>query len=180
MSTDPLREANLTLAVIAAVRAKLDRAEADAKAALKAHLPRGTAYVYDGLGEDDAHQLGVATVPKPTAAKPKVVVDDEARVLPWAIDTFGDSAATYRLTPQGLTSVTAYAIAAWEQAGKPGRLEVDGLTVTAGVPGKGTPRFTPSKRVEEQVEAMVRDGRLSLTDLLALPAPTTLREGICE
>lgn len=172
-ATDPLREATLTLSVIAAVRAKLDRAEADAKAALKAHLPRGTVYVYDGAGEDDGHTLGVATVPKPSTPKPTVAVDDEARVLPWALDLFGDSAATYRLTDQGLTSVRAYALEVWEQAGKPARLEVDGLIVTCGSPRPATPRFTPAKQVEDRVEAMVRDGRLSLTDLLALPAPTT-------
>lgn len=172
MSTD-LQHATLTLAVVAAMKKRLARVEAEAKAALKDNLKRGTAYVYDGDTEDDDHQLGYAVVPKPPAPKPSVTVDDEARVLPWALDLFGDSAATIRLTEQGTASVREYALAQWEKAGKPDRLEVDGLVVTVAPTRPAAPSFTASKRIEEQVEAMVREGRLSLTDVLALPAPVS-------
>ncbi|NCL73726.1 hypothetical protein [Rhodococcus sp. YH1] len=171
MSTTDLEAIVTKLALVAALKNKLADVEKTAKAELAANLTRGTVYAFDGIDDTDTHQLGYASVPKPTQPKPVVEIDDEARVLPWAIDEFGDSAATYRLTEQGLASVKARALAAHKAAGSPERFEFDGVVVTVPAPRPSTPRFTASKNVDALVEDMVRTGRLNITDVLALPAP---------
>ncbi len=172
MSTTDLESVVTTLALVAALKNKLAEVEKTAKVELAAHLTRGTVYAFDGLDNTDEHQLGYASVPKPTQPKPVVEIDDEARVLPWAVDEFGDSAATYRLSEQGLASVRARALAAHKAAGSPERFEFDGVVVTVPPARPASPRFTASKNVDALVEAMVRDGRLSVAQVLELPDHT--------
>lgn len=148
------------LALITATEQKLAAVKAERKATLAQELSRGTVYAYDGLGTDEENQLGYATVPKPTQPKPVVSIDDEAVVIPWALEQFGDGVITTRLTEQGRSSVV--------EAAKAG-VEVPGVSVTVPEKRPGTPRFVPSKRVAELVQSMVDRGELDVRTVLELP-----------
>ncbi|MDF3309791.1 hypothetical protein P3H15_32755 [Rhodococcus sp. T2V] len=153
------------LAMVAAVKTIAGTAETELKKELQEELRRGTVYAYD----DEGTQLGVATVPKPSQPKPAVAIDDEARVLPWAVEMFGESAMTYRLTEQGRKSVIEYALAEHKAAGEPEKFDkVEGITVTVPAAKAATPRFTPDKKVVELVQGMVKRGKLSLASVLEL------------
>lgn len=155
------------LAAIAAVKKIVADAEAAKKAELQAELTRGTVYAY--ADEAKTTQLGYASVPKPTQPKPTVEIEDEARVLPWAIDMFGDSVASFQLTEQGRKSVIEYALADHKSAGAPDDYDgIEGVRVRVPQARPSTPRFTPEKNVVELVQGMVRDGRLSLSTILAI------------
>lgn len=159
------------LAAIAAVKKIVGNAEDAKKAELQSELPRGTVYAY--ADEAKTVQLGYASVPKPTQPKPTVEIEDEARVLPWAIDMFGDSVASFQLTEQGRRSVIEYALADHKSAGSPPVFDgVDGVVVRVPGPRPATPRFTPEKNVVELVQGMVRDGRLSLSAIRAIEGGT--------
>lgn len=154
------------LAMIAAVKKIVADAETSLKEELQSELRRGTVYAYDDNGE----QLGFASVPKPSQPKPQVEIADEARVLPWAVEMFGESAMTFRLTEQGRKSVIAYALGEHEAAGEPTKFDqVEGVTVTVPDAKPATPRFTPDKKVVTLVQGMVQRGKLSLASVLELP-----------
>ena len=158
------------LAVLSALKKIIAEAETAAKTDLQKHLARGTVYAYAGDTPTDDEQLGYATVPKPSQPKPVVDIEDEARVLPWAVDDFGDEVATFRLTEQGRKSVIARVLKLHEQAGSPAEFEFEGVVVRVPEVRPSAPRFTPSKNVVELVEGMVRAGRLSIADVLELEA----------
>lgn len=147
------------LAAIAAAKKIIADAEKSEKANLARELVRGTAYAVDSQGVS----LGYAVVPKQSAPKPNVSIDDEAVVLPWVLDLFGDSAMSMRLTEQGRKSAIEYAL----DMHKNGE-DVDGITVTNTTPTPPTPRFTAEKNVVELVAAMVQRGELSLATLLEI------------
>ncbi|MGF7125049.1 hypothetical protein [Rhodococcus sp. BE178] len=155
------------LAAIAAVKKIVADAEAAKKVELQAELTRGTVYAY--ADDDKSVQLGYASVPKPTQPKPTVEIEDEARVLPWALDMFGESVASFQLTEQGRKSVIEYALADHMHAGAPAEYDgVEGVRVRVPEARPSTPRFTPEKNVVELVQGMVRSGRLSLSTILEL------------
>lgn len=167
----PTRDDVVTeLAVLTALEGRIKRAKDAAKAKLADELPRGTVYAYDGIDTSDEHVLGYASVPRPAKPKPVVTIDDLARVLPWALDEFGDSAVAFTLTEQGRTSVTAYVLAQHAAAGSPKQFELEGVLVEVPDPKPSTPRFVPSKQLDQLVESMVRDGRLNLAEVANLGA----------
>ena len=86
----PITEITRDLAAIIAAKKIVAEAEEAAKAELREALPRGTAYAVD----DNGDPLGTATVPKPSTPSPTAAIEDEARVLPWATELFGDGIAT--------------------------------------------------------------------------------------
>lgn len=148
------------LATLAAIKKLLVEAEGAQKSFLAAELTRGTVYAFDG----DENQLGYATVPKPTQPKPVVTIDDEAAVLPWAVEMFGDSAMSMRLTEQGRKSVTEFVLALHEKGAE---LQA-GVTVTVPEPRDPTPRFTPDKNIVELIRAAVQRGEIDYSTVLEL------------
>ncbi|EOM77663.1 hypothetical protein DW322_08690 [Rhodococcus rhodnii] len=151
------------LAAITAAEKLVAAAKTAKKDELQAQLTRGTAYAYAAVGGEQV-ELGYATVPKPSVPKPRVEIVDEARVLPWAVDAFGDSVLTTRLSEQGRKSVIEAALIAHETGD-----ELDGVAVSVPAATVPTPRFTPAKNVVELVQGMVARGEISLGDVLALP-----------
>lgn len=143
------------LATITAVEKILTDAKKAAKDALQAQLSRGTVYAYSG---DD--ELGYASVPKPSQPKPQVVVEDEAQMLAWMVDEFGDGIIETRvqLTEQGRKSLELRAV----------KETIPGVAVTIPEPRPASPRFTPSKNVVALVQGMVQRGELSVTHLLEI------------
>lgn len=143
------------LAAIAAVEKILNAAKKDRKDALQAQLSRGTVYAY--AGEDE---LGYASVPKPVQPKAVVTVVDEAQMLAWMVEEFGDSAieTVVRLTEQGRKSLEACALNG----------PVPGVTVTVSEPRPSSPRFVPAKNVVELVQGMAQRGELSIDTLLEI------------
>ncbi|MFC9769186.1 hypothetical protein [Rhodococcus jostii] len=153
------------LAKITAAEQILSAAKATLKARLQKELRQGTVYAFD----DQDTQLGYATVPKPAQPRPQVDIDDEARVLVWAVEMFGESAMTVRLTEQGRMSVIAYALDRHAAAGSPAVFDaVDGVIVRVPQSRLATPRFTPAKNVVELIRGMVARGALSFADLIAI------------
>ncbi|MFC9768919.1 hypothetical protein [Rhodococcus jostii] len=158
------------LAKCAAAEQILTAAKATLKARLQQELRQGTVYAFDYPGEGmDPIQLGYATIPKPSHPKPQVEIDDEARVLVWAVEMFGESAMTVRLTEQGRASVIAYALDRHAADGKPAVFAgVDGVIVRLPQARPAAPRFTPAKNVVELVRGMVARGAMSFADLIAI------------
>ncbi|MFD7046109.1 hypothetical protein, partial [Rhodococcus jostii] len=158
------------LAKITAAEQILSAAKATLKDRLQKELRQGTVYAFDYSGEGmDPIQLGYATIPKPSQPSPQVEIDDEARVLVWAVEMFGESAMTVRLTEQGRMSVIAYALDQHAAAGKPAVFAgVDGVIVRVPASRPAAPRFTPAKNVVELIRGMVARGALSFADLIAI------------
>jgi hypothetical protein len=154
------------LAAIAAAKKLLADAEAREKAALSSLVIRGTNYAYTA----DRQELGYATVPKPSRGKPHVVVTDEAQMLAWMVDEFGEDIVETKvqLTEQGRKSLEEFALAEHEESGSPDYFDLPGVSVTVPPAKTPVPRFTPAKNVVELVQGMVRSGELSLTEVLAL------------
>lgn len=129
------------LAVCAAIKQIVD----DRIKALKtsaAEMRRGTVYAYAG---DD--ELGYISVPKPSVKSPVIV--DEDRAVAWAVETFGESAMTVRLSDTGKRDVI--------EAFKKGA-EVPGVVQPESTPP--SPRFKPAENIVELVRGMAERGEL--------------------
>lgn len=139
------------LAVCAALRKKIDAWEKTLKSEA-ATLTRGTVYAYLNPDDPTSEEIGHIIVPKPSEPTPRVVDEDQA--VAWAVEQFGESAMSLRLSDTGRKDVIA--------AAKRGT-DVPGVETPE--PVRRGPSFYAPKNVEELVQRMADEGRIDRSRL---------------
>lgn len=154
------------LAYIAALKKHLNTLESQERSVLLDAKKRRSEYPTDDYGNEIASVVVKYVDSEP---KPGVSIDDEAQVLPWLLDVYGEkefnALISTGLTAAGRAEVTAYAR---KQYAKNGSVDLPGMTVTDPPAKKLTVAVTPQKNIVDLVQGMVRRGAINFNDLLSI------------
>lgn len=161
----------LRVAVAAEYARRVSQVERREKDEIRDEFPIGTRLpvVSDAIGEDGRPvTIGTVSVKRPPGdGKPRIELD-EAVVLPWAVEQFGEDAVEeiVRLRPQYRDSV----IAAAKTALANGQPLPPGVTVTKPVPGAPVVEWRRADGIDaaKELAAMARRGVLNINEVLEL------------
>lgn len=177
MSERVLATRLIALRVLKDMIAKADEQVREQLSALMLPGDRTTAAVFvqglEGVPGSEAVPVGHVLRTKGTTGTVTAAVTDVDALVQWCqqhVPTEVQTLTVVRPSFQKRLIDDVKAHGGWVDTASGELLEVDGITVTPPTPGKPILQVKPSEGAEEVVRAAWNDGRLTVEDVIALPA----------